>query len=203
MTGADVMLAHRGGAMIGPLCWCWSSPGLHAIGGPTGAGKSTLLLSLIGQVPVVAGQITTDRAGFMPGALNPAIGWAGQQVALLPGTLRDNLAMGDADDAAMTECLHSLGLGPLLVQRGGLDMTVDHRGSGLSGGERRRIGLARAILSGRPILLLDEPTADLDAATAATIRAVLGDLARQHMIITASHDADLIAMADTVLEIAP
>jgi ATP-binding cassette subfamily C protein CydD len=203
LTGQGVVLAHRGGAMIGPLDWRWSAPGLHAISGPTGAGKSTLLLGLIGQVPIVAGQITTENAAFAPGALNAAIGWAGQQVALLPGSLRDNLAMGQADDAAMAACLHSLGLGPMLAQRGGLGSPLDHRGSGLSGGERRRIGLARAILSGRPILLLDEPTADLDEAAAATIRTVLGDLAKDHMVITASHDAELVAMAATILEIAP
>jgi ATP-binding cassette subfamily C protein CydD len=201
-AGHDVAFAHVGGERIGPLDWHWSRPGLHAIGGPTGAGKSTVLLGLIGQVPLVAGRIIADGAAFAPGALNAAIGWSGQQVALLPGSLRDNLAMGQADDAAMTACLHSLGLGPMLARRGGLPMALDHRGSGLSGGERRRIGLARAILSGRPIVLLDEPTADLDEATAATIRGVLGRLANDHLVIVATHDAALVAMAQTVLRIA-
>ena len=203
IAGDRVALAHRGGATIGPLDWRWSSPGLHVIAGPTGAGKSTLLLALVGQVPIVAGEITTDESIFVPGALNAAIGWSGQQVALLPGSLRDNLAMGQADDPEMAACLHSLGLGPMLAQRGGLSMMIDHRGSGLSGGERRRIGLARAILSGRPILLLDEPTADLDEDTAAKIRAVLDNLASHRMVIAASHDSELVAMAHTVLEIAP
>ena len=166
-------------------------------------GLITLLLALVGQVPIVAGEITTDESIFVPGALNAAIGWSGQQVALLPGSLRDNLAMGQADDPEMAACLHSLGLGPMLAQRGGLSMMIDHRGSGLSGGERRRIGLARAILSGRPILLLDEPTADLDEDTAAKIRAVLDNLASHRMVIAASHDSELVAMAHTVLEIAP
>jgi ATP-binding cassette subfamily C protein CydD len=201
-TGKGVVLAHRGGATIGPLDWCWQGPGLHAIAGPTGAGKSTLLLALIGQVPVVDGAIAVDQSAFLPGALNPAIGWAGQHVALLPGSLRDNLAMGQADDAAMIACLESLGLGPMLARRGGLAMVVDYRGSGLSGGERRRIGLARAIVSGRPIVLLDEPTADCDADTAATIRAVLTRLARDRQVIVASHDADLVALAGSVLGIA-
>ncbi|WP_051280235.1 ATP-binding cassette domain-containing protein [Novosphingobium acidiphilum] len=202
IAGKGVAFAHVGGETIGPLDWRWSSPGLHAIAGPTGTGKSTLLLGLIGQVPLVAGKIVVDGAVFAPAALNAAIGWAGQQVALLPGSLRTNLSMGQADDAAMADCLHSLGLGPMLVQRGGLGTTLDHRGSGLSGGERRRIGLARAMLSGRPILLLDEPTADLDEATAATIRSVLGRLATDHLVIVATHDAELVAMAETVLRIA-
>ena len=203
LTGHNVAFAYQGGERIGPLDWHWSSPGLHAIGGPTGAGKSTLLLGLIGQVPLVAGKISADGTAFAPGALNAAIGWAGQQVALLPGNLRENLAMGQADEAAMLACLQSLGLGSMLDQRGGLAMALDHRGSGLSGGERRRIGLARAILSGRSILLLDEPTADLDEATGATIRSVLGHLAKDHLVIVATHDGELATMAETVLRIAP
>ena len=202
IAGHGVAFAHIGGETIGPFDWSWSRPGLHAIAGPTGTGKSTVLLGLIGQVPLVAGKIVADGAAFAPAALNPAIGWAGQQVALRPGSLRTNLAMGQADNAAMADCLHSLGLGPMLARRGGLGMMLDHRGSGLSGGERRRIGLARAILSGRPILLLDEPTADLDEATAATIRSVLGRLATDHLVIVATHDAALVAMAATVLRIA-
>jgi len=196
--GDAVMLRHGDGVAIGPIDWDWTGPGLHVVGGPTGAGKTSLLLALIGQVPVAGGTITGDDAAFAPGSANAAIGWAGQQVALLPGTLRDALAMGNADDAAMRARLVSLGLGPMLDRRGGLDCPIDHRGSGLSGGERRRIGLARAILSGRPVLLLDEPTADLDAASAHAVRAVLGALAHDRLIIAATHDPALVAMAGTV-----
>jgi ATP-binding cassette subfamily C protein CydD len=116
--------------------------------------------------------------------------------------LRDNLAMGGADDTAMTALLYAMHLGPMLAAREGLDLALDHRGSGLSGGERRRIGLARAMLSNRPILLLDEPTADLDEATATAIRALLIERARDHMVVVATHDEVLIAKAATRLEIA-
>ena len=200
-AGRDVTLAHPDGPTIGPLDWDWQNTGLHILTGATGAGKSSVLLALIGQVPVSAGIITIDGEPFTPGSLHADIGWAGQQVALLPASLRDNLAMGSADDHAMLACLERLALGPMLTKRGGLDLILDHRGSGLSGGERRRIGLARAVLSGRPIMLLDEPTADLDAATAEAVRAILSDLAQSRMIIAASHDADLIAMAHTVCEV--
>lgn len=196
-TGCGVVLTHREGARIGPLDWDWRGPGLHVVTGPTGSGKSSLLLALIGQVAVSEGQILADDGTFLPGSANPSIGWAGQAVALLPGTLRDNLAMGKADDGAMLAILNRMGLGAMLAARGGLDMVNDHRGSGLSGGERRRIGLARAILSGRSILLLDEPTADLDPATAETIRILLAQIAQSRMVIAATHDADLIAQAAT------
>ena len=205
-SGRHVTLAHPDGPTIGQLDWNWQGSGLHILTGPTGAGKSSLLLALIGQVPLITGAITIDGKPFAPGSLNEQIGWAGQQVALLPASLRENLALGrlargDADDTAMLACLEKLGLGPMLAKRGGLNLQLDHRGSGLSGGERRRIGLARAVLADRPILLLDEPTADLDAETAAAVRAMLSELAQTRMIITASHDADLITMARTVCEV--
>jgi ATP-binding cassette subfamily C protein CydD len=69
---------------------------------------------------------------------------------------------------------------------------IDPRGSGLSGGERRRIGLVRAIASNRPILLLDEPTADLDAATARLVVDLLERVARERLVIAATHDAALV-----------
>lgn len=201
LNGRSVILTHPGGMEIGPLTWDWAAPGLHAITGPTGGGKSSLLLALIGHVTVGSGEILADGAPLYPGALNPSIGWAGQSVALIPGTLRDNLSMGGAVDGAMRNLLDALGLGPMLNARGGLGMAIDHRGSGLSGGERRRIGLARAILSARPILLLDEPTADLDAGTAAAVRAALINLAAERMVVVATHDAALIAQSVTVLEV--
>lgn len=200
LSGREVVLTHRDGMAIGPLTWDWATPGLHAITGPTGSGKSSLLLGLIGQVPVSTGAILADGAPFFAGAINHVIGWAGQSVALFPGTLRDNLAMGGADDTRMIAMLEAMHLGPIVAARGGLDLALDHRGSGLSGGERRRIGLARAMLSGRPILFLDEPTADLDADTAAAIRALLVDRAGDHMIVVATHDAALMRQAATLLE---
>ena len=205
-VGRHVTLAHPDGPTIGSLNWDWQGSGLHILTGPTGAGKSSVLLALIGQVPLITGDITIDGKPFAPGSLNEQIGWAGQQVALLPASLRANLNFGaqtnkDVDDEAMLACLDRLGLGAMLTKRGGLNLQLDHRGSGLSGGERRRIGLARAVLSDRPILLLDEPTADLDAETAAAVRAMLSDLAQTRMIIAASHDADLITMARTVCEV--
>ncbi|EGD59972.1 cysteine ABC transporter permease/ATP-binding protein [Novosphingobium nitrogenifigens DSM 19370] len=210
-SGRGVILTHDSGdqtpeggnARIGPLDWDWDSPGLHVVTGPTGSGKTSLLTALIGQVAIVGGTITADGAPFAPGSTNDAVGWAGQSVALLPETLRANLAFGSADDATMRACLDALGLGPMLERRGGLDLVLDHKGSGLSGGERRRIGLARAILSGRPVLLLDEPTADLDEGSAAMVRAVLRDLAADRLVIAATHDDALVAAARSVTKVLP
>ena len=123
-------------------------------------------------------------------------GWAGQRPLLLPGTLDDNLRLG-GNDLAPQELAHLIaasGLSVLIAARGE-DLLIDPRGSGLSGGERRRIGLVRAIASGRPLLLLDEPTADLDPETAAKVIALLQDTARSRLVITATHDPALVACA--------
>lgn len=205
--GCEVVAVHPDGTAIGPLSWDWHGPGLHMLSGPTGSGKSSLLLALVGQVPVGSGAIMADSRPFVPGSLNEHIGWAGQQVALIPGSLRSNLVPDPGQvipgDEEIHACLARLGLSAMVDSRGGLGALIDHRGSDLSGGERRRIGLARAVLSGRPLLLLDEPTADLDDCTAGTLRMMLGELSKTHLIVAASHDAALIAMASSVCEVAP
>ena len=117
---------------------------------------------------------------------------------LLPGKLAENIVLGSADTADWRDVARRLGLDPLLENRGGA-LVIDPVGSGLSGGERRRIGLARAILSGRPVLLVDEPTADLDASTAAQVTAVLQDVARTRLVIVATHDPLLIAAAHSMV----
>jgi ATP-binding cassette subfamily C protein CydD len=115
---------------------------------------------------------------------------------LLPGTLADNLRLGGDDLAPpkLARLIAASGLSDLIAARGE-DLLIDPRGSGLSGGERRRIGLVRAIASGRPLLLLDEPTADLDPETAAKVIALLQDTARSRLVITATHDPALVACA--------
>jgi len=199
-----LIVRHPEGMAIGPVNARWTGPGLHLIVGPSGSGKTSLLRALIGQVPIEAGRISADDIAIDPRALAPLCGWAGQRPLLMPGSLRDNLLAGrsDACDASIMAELAALDLGALIAARGGgIDWPIDDRGSGLSGGERRRIGLARALLAPRRLLLLDEPTADLDAATARHVVAVLRAAAATRTIVAATHDSLLIAAADSVVEI--
>lgn len=184
------------GNSIGPITASWRGTGLHVVTGPTGAGKSSLLHALIGLAPVSAGRIILDDTPVAASALLALTGWAGQRPLLLPGTLADNLRLGGNDLAPqeLARLTDASGLSALITARGE-DLTIDPRGSGLSGGERRRIGLVRAIASRRPLLLLDEPTADLDAKTASQIIALLEDVARTRLVIAATHDPALIACA--------
>lgn len=189
-------ICYDDGNHIGPVTACWQGPGLYVVTGPTGAGKSSLLHSLIGLAPVSAGRIILGGASLGAGELMTLTGWAGQRPLLLPGSLADNLRLGGNDLAPqdLNRLIEASGLSSLIATRGE-GLMIDPRGSGLSGGERRRIGLVRAIASGRPLLLLDEPTADLDPETAAKVIALLRDVACTRLVIAATHDPALIAQA--------
>ncbi len=175
--------------------------------GPSGSGKSTILHALLGLVPLSGGAITingTDLAAI--GSLAGAVGWLGQTTLLVPGTLAENLALAlparTADAASLRAAAEAAGLGPLLARRpDGLNTRLDERGSGLSGGERRRIGLARAWLAGAPLLLLDEPSAHLDAASEQALVATLRAAAGPRTLLIATHSPALAAIADVVLRL--
>jgi ATP-binding cassette subfamily C protein CydD len=89
----------------------------------------------------------------------------------------------------------------MLLARGGLGAVIDARGSSLSGGERRRIALARAILKPAPVLLLDEPTAHLDAVSEARLITAIARTCAGRTTIIATHSAKLAAIADLVIDL--
>ena len=164
-----------------------------ALVGASGDGKSTLLEALAGWLPVHAG--TLQRT---PGL---RVGYAPQRPFLFAGSLRDNLRMAkpDASDAQLqqaSEAAQVLRFASRLPE--GLDTVIGERGLGLSGGEARRVALARVFLRDPDLLLLDEPTAFLDPDTeAAVLRAIL-TFARGRSVLMATHSpAAQAAMAQT------
>ena len=182
------------GRNIGPVSFAVGTRGMIALTGPTGSGKTSLLAAIAGQIVPATGTVTP--------LASESVAWAAQHPLIVPGSLRDNLALAapDANDDAIRNVCRQVGLDALLDTRAeGLDLPLDHRGSGISGGERRRVAIARAILSGRPVLLCDEPTADLDDTSAEAIMALLCDLAETRSIIVATHDARLLARAEAVV----
>ncbi|WP_328517072.1 ABC transporter ATP-binding protein/permease [Novosphingobium mangrovi (ex Huang et al. 2023)] len=199
LAAEHLEVTYADGNRIGPFRAEWQGPGLHALTGATGAGKSSLLHALIGMAPALSGVVKLNGEEVAPASLAGMIGWAGQRPLLLPGTLGENLLLGAGDEGAdVLSLLDACGLSDLVGQRG-LDLVIDPRGSGLSGGERRRIGLVRAIASGRPILLLDEPTADLDGETARRVGDLLEAVARDRLVIAATHDPALVSRCASVV----
>ncbi len=188
-------------AVIGPLSFTAAPGEIVAIAGDSGAGKSTLLRLLLGG-RVHGGKISVDGRSASGIDLGPSIGWMSQHTPILGGTLRDNLTLArpGADDETLKAAAQRAGLHDVLAARG-LDGDLNERGSGLSGGERRRIGLARVWLKAAPLLVLDEPTADLDAVSEAEMIAAIRAAAQGRTVILATHSEALLAIADTVVRL--
>ncbi len=165
-----------------------------ALVGPSGSGKSTLLEALAGWLPPRAG-----RVQLRPGV---QVAYASQRPYLFHGSIADNLRLADpaASDArlrAVAEAAQVLQFAQRLPD--GLDTVIGERGFGLSGGEARRIGLARLLLRDPQVLLLDEPTAFLDADTEAALLRSLAAYARGRSVVVATHSPVVIAWADRCL----
>ncbi|WP_093398131.1 thiol reductant ABC exporter subunit CydD [Sphingomonas sp. OK281] len=137
------------------------------------------------------------------GSIAPIAAWMGQSPLILPGTIGSNIALAytSASAGRIAEVARTAGLSPMLLARGGLDAVIDARGSGLSGGERRRIALARALLKPAPVLLLDEPTAHLDAASEAHLIDAIARACVGRTTIIATHSARLAEIADIVIDL--
>ncbi|MBU2136754.1 MAG: thiol reductant ABC exporter subunit CydD [Alphaproteobacteria bacterium] len=200
-----VQLTYPGGATIGPISF--SAPGgkLTVLMGASGSGKTSLLSALVGAAPLSAGEVRVGgRRLSSEGSFARSVAWAGQAPALAPGSVADNIALGrpGASAQAVAAIAAEVGLGAAMAGRGeGLETQLDERGSRLSGGERRRIGLARAWLKPAPILCLDEPTADLDAQAEAEMIAVLATMGVGRTVLIATHSEQVAAMADHVVRL--
>jgi ATP-binding cassette subfamily C protein CydC len=171
-----------------------------AVVGPSGAGKTTLLLTLAGLVAPVGGHL--DR--------HAAASWTAEDAHLFDTSVLENLrvARGDVTEADAREALDAVGLGAWLdAAPDGLDTLVGPGGASVSGGERRRLLVARALVSRAPVLVIDEPAEHLDPEGAdAIVRMVLGltahaDPERRRTVVVATHHLDALDAADAVLRV--
>ena len=187
------------------------APGARvALMGPSGSGKSTLLALLAGlrgpdggQIEV-AGQPLDDRSAA---AWRARIGWLPQEVHFLNRSLLGNLTLsqdaGDVDPARVTAALRNARAEAIVARLPrGLHTRLGETGMGVSGGEARRLLIARLWLTEADVILADEPTADLDAETARAVTEGLLALAQDgRSLIVATHDAGLAARMDTILRL--
>lgn len=175
-----------------------------ALVGESGSGKSSLLSILLGLRRPTSGTVTVNGTPVEGRALVPSVAWAGQRVRILSGSLRDNLILGrpDADDAAVASALTAAALDPLLARLPeGLETMIGEGGRALSGGEARRVALARALLRDAPLVLLDEPTANLDRDSEAAVLSAVRTLAAGRTVIVATHSPAVMALADRVIRL--
>ncbi|QXQ05980.1 thiol reductant ABC exporter subunit CydD [Sphingosinicellaceae bacterium] len=176
-----------------------------ALVGPSGSGKSSLLNLLLGLAPLTGGRVGFGGVDLAEaGDFAGVAAWAGQVSLILPASIRDNIALArpDAGEPDIAAAVRGAGLGPMLAaRRHGLDTLLDARGSGLSGGERRRIALARALLKPAPLLLLDEPTAHLDAEAETALIATIHRACAGRTVLIATHSDRLAAIADVVVRL--
>jgi ATP-binding cassette subfamily C protein CydD len=175
-----------------------------ALVGPSGAGKSTIIGLFLGFVRPDAGTVTIG--GLEVGRIDPATvtAWVSQNPHLFHGTIRENirLARPAATDAEVDEAAQAAHVSDFAARLPkGLDTPIGQRGYGISGGEARRVALARAYLKDAPVLLLDEPTAGLDTENERLVLAALDRLARGRTVLVATHSASGIGWAQRRIEV--
>jgi ATP-binding cassette, subfamily C, bacterial CydD len=176
-----------------------------AIVGASGSGKTTLLRLVLGQLRPDSGSIRISDIPFDeldPAAWRERIGWMSQHPRLMAASLADNLrvARTDADEAALLEALQFAGLGEWFDQLPhGLDTKLGEGGRLMSGGQLRRLALARVRLRNASLLLLDEPTASLDRDTEALVMTRIAQLRAGRTMILLSHRSAPLQLVDRVI----
>jgi len=203
----QLRLAHRDGAAVLSDVSFDIAPGEHvALFGPSGCGKSSLLALIAGLMPVREGRIEIGGVamnGDSAAQLRRRMAWLGQRPHVFAGTVQANVALADprATRSRVRDAIRDAGL--QRVDRAHPAATLGEGGMGLSGGEALRLALARLSVRAdeADLLLVDEPTAHLDAETARQVTEALVKLAQGRTLVVATHDPKLTARMDRVIHL--
>lgn len=166
-----------------------------ALVGESGAGKTTLLNLLLGFEAATEGRVLLNGLTVNSECAAKAIAWVGQNAYIFHGSIKDNIALADpeASEQSIINAAQAAGVTEFSAQLSeGLLTQIGERGYGLSGGQVQRIALARAFLKNADIILLDEPTANLDGAHKALLLDVIDQLFSDKTLIIATHDPIVI-----------
>lgn len=178
-----------------------------ALVGPSGAGKTSIARLLLGFTAPDAGQVLVDGVplgDLDPDAWRAKVAYVPERPWLLAGSVADNVRLGRPDATlaevrAALERAHAGGVVARLPQ--GLDTRLGEDGARLSGGERLRVALARAFVKDAAVVVLDEPTSQLDARSEAEVLAALAELARGRTVLTITHRSAPLALHDAVVRV--
>lgn len=178
--------------------------GLHAVVGPNGGGKTTLLKLAHGLYPPAKGRVLLDdgdMAQFSRDQLAAWIGYVPQDGFLFSGTVRENIARfaDHVTDAEIVAAAQMAGVhGFVSDLPDGYETEVGEGGSRFSTGQRQRIAIARALIGNPPVLLLDEPTSNLDREAEEELRRHLVEIARNRTVIVVTHSPALLQASDSI-----
>ncbi len=175
--------------------------------GPIGSGKTTLGKLILGLYQPLGGMVSmdgTDIRQIDPADLRHSIGYVSQDITLFRGSIRENIIMGthDIDDNTIIRAAELTGVSEFVKKHSmGYDMEVGELGRGLSSGQRQCVALARAMLLDPPVLVLDEPTSNMDNRTEVLLRDNLSRVIENKTVILISHRASLLEMVDRLIVI--
>jgi thiol reductant ABC exporter CydD subunit len=178
-----------------------------ALVGPSGAGKTTVATLLLRLAEPASGRITVDGidlAECRPELWRRLVAWVPQRPTIFRGTVADNIRLGD--EGAGERAVHDAAVlagADRFVRRlpAGYETLVGDGGRPLSAGERRRIALARAFVRDAPLVILDEPTADLDRTSAEVVAEAVERLRPGRTVLVIAHRPELVARADRIVEL--
>jgi len=176
-----------------------------ALVGPSGAGKSTVLALVERFYDVTGGAVRLggqDVRDLPRAALRASLGYVEQEAPALAGSLRDNLLLAapGASEQQLSDVVDAVNLRDLVDRApAGLDSDVGDGGVLLSGGERQRLAIARALLAAPPLLLLDEPTSNLDARNEAALRTAVDAVAHDRTLLVVAHRLSTVVDADQIV----
>ena len=175
--------------------------------GESGSGKSTLASVVLGLASPTTGRVTVgglDLAGCDQAAWRRSLAWVPQRPALLRETVADNIRLGDGqiDDRAVREAAINAGADEFIrALPDGYDTLLGDGGRQVSAGQRQRIALARAFARDARLVVLDEPTANVDAHTAVAIGQAIERLAGDRSVLVIAHSPEVIGRADRVVRL--